>query len=300
MDKKRDSEAYIVILFYKFLSIADPEALRVQQLSLCQSLGLTGRLIIATEGINGTFEGTVNNVAKYIEAMHRDARFADISFKKSIGTGAAFPKLKIKVRDEIVALNPHREIDPTAQTAVELTASELQQWYDNDEDFVVLDLRNDYEIESGYFDKTINPGLDNFRDLTEEKINELATDERLKGKKVLTVCTGGIRCEKATCLMNDERFPELYQLKDGIHTYMEQYPNQHFKGTLFVFDNRSVTDLGAGEGREVVSKCEYCDEATENYVNDDSQTPSRKLLCCQDCYQEKKDILRAFVSNLQV
>ncbi len=285
---------YQVILFYKFVQIDNPELLRQEQHDLASKLGLLGRLLIASEGINGTFEGDPDAIKAYMEAMHADPRFADIAFKISEGNGSAFPKLKVKVRPEIVTLDPGREIDPTTQTATELTADELEKWYQNDEDFVVLDLRNDYEIKSGYFEKTVDPQLRNFRDLTDEKINQLANDERIKGKKVLTVCTGGIRCEKATCLMNDNRFPELYQLKDGIHTYMEQYPNSHFKGTLFVFDNRSATDLGAGENREVVSQCKYCAEPTENYVNDDSHKPSLKILCCDDCYEERKDSLRAY------
>ena len=287
---------FTVILFYKFIDVTDPLALQQEQLKLCQDLGLTGRLLIATEGINGTFEGVVENINTYIETMHADPRFADIKFKTSAGNGEAFPKLKIKVRDEIVTLRPSRPVCPAVETATELTAEELEQWYENGEDFVVLDLRNDYEIKCGYFEKTLDPGLRNFRDLDQAKINELANDPRVKGKKVLTVCTGGIRCEKATCLMDSELFPKLYQLKDGIHDYMEKFPNSHFKGTLFVFDNRSVTDLGAGVDREVVSQCKFCDRETENYVNDDSLKQSEKILCCEECFDDRADELRAFVS----
>ena len=288
---------YQVILFYKFIQLDDPEGLKEAQKELCDKIGLKGRLLISGEGINGTFEGSVDQISDYVQTMNADPRFDDIVYKYSASNGQAFTKLKIKVRDEIVTLNPSREIYPTTETAPELSADELQKWYEENEDFVVLDLRNDYEIKSGYFEKTVDPGLRTFRDLTDEKINELANNPAVKGKKVVTVCTGGIRCEKATCLMNDGRFPELYQLKDGIHTYMEKYPNQHFKGTLFVFDNRSTTDIGADPDREVVSQCFYCEEKTENYVNDDSQKPSVKILCCPDCFAERSDRLRGYVSR---
>ena len=291
------SQSHTVILFYKFIEIDEPEVFKNQQLELCESLGLTGRLLIASEGINGTFEGLDDRVQQYMQTMKADDRFSDIKFKTSAGNGNAFPKLKIKVRDGIVTLKPNRNVCPAVETATELTAEELQAWYEADEDFVVLDLRNEYEIASGYFEKTIDPGLRNFRDLDDKKIDELANDPRIKGKKVLTVCTGGIRCEKATCLMNDERFPDLYQLKDGIHDYMEKFPNQYFRGTLFVFDNRNVVDLGADEQNSVISTCQFCDEPTKHYVNDDSKQQSEKILCCENCYEIRAEDLRPFVAQ---
>jgi len=113
---------------------------------------------------------------------------------------------------------------------------------------------------------------------------------------VVTVCTGGIRCEKATCLLKREGFKNIYQLQDGIHTYMAQFPNRHFKGTLFVFDNRMTTDVVALPAKEIIGRCLYCAGQTENYACDDSVRPSRKILCCVDCFEDRKDILRASVA----
>ena len=289
------NQDYQVILFYKFIHIKDPELLRDQQRALCEELGLMGRLLIASEGINGTFEGSTKAVKDYVEYMNNHELFSDMSFKYSNSNGQAFHKLKVKVRPEIVTLKSDRVLNPQTETAPEITAEELEKWYEQGEDFVVLDLRNSYEIESGYFEKTYDPGLENFRDFN-DKLDEIASDPRVKGKKIVPVCTGGIRCEKATCLMDDERFPEVYQLKDGIHDYMAKFPNSHFKGSLFVFDNRNVTDIGAGGKREIVGICSYCENKTENYVNDDSVRPSKKLLCCHECYELRADTLRAFVA----
>lgn len=279
---------YIILLFYKFVELNDPEALCTDQKSLCTMFGLHGRILIAREGINGTLEGTSESIARYKAALREDTRFSDIAFKESAGTGVAFTKLEIKVRPEVVTLGAGT-FDIASETAPEITAEELESLYASGEDFVVLDLRNDYEIESGKFEKTVHPNLRNFRDLP-AKMPELAA---LKNKKVVTVCTGGIRCEKATCLLKREGFDNVYQLKDGIHTYMEKYPGSHFKGTLFVFDNRMTTPVVEGADREVIGSCQYCREACEDYYSDDRFRPSLKVLCCGSCISQHAELRTA-------
>lgn len=271
-------EDYRVILFYKFTEIDNPESVRDEQKTLCERLGLKGRVLVGEEGINATLEGTSSNIRKYEELLKQNPLFADIVFKESPGNGKSFAKLKVKVRKEIVTLGVGK-FDVKKDTAKEVTADELHNMYENGEDFVILDLRNDYEIEAGHFEKTINPKLRNFRDLP-GKLDEI---ENLKDKKVVAVCTGGIRCEKATCLLGKEGFKNLYQLKDGIHTYMEKYPGHHFKGTLFVFDNRMTTPVVDSENREIIGQCVYCSKKCESFYNNDSVRPSRKVICCGPC-----------------
>jgi UPF0176 protein len=278
---------YKVILFYKFIDLAEPEKFMNEQKEICQSLGLLGRMLIAHEGINGTFEGAAEDIEKYKLALRQYPEFADIAIKESAGTGSAFSRLEIKVRKEVVTLGAG-EFDIKNETAKEISADEFENLYKNNEDFVVLDLRNDYEINVGRFEKTYDPGLRNFRDLP-EKLKEL---EPLKNKKVITVCTGGIRCEKATCLLKREGFENIYQLKDGIHTYMAKYPGQHFKGTLFVFDNRIMTDVVETPNREVVGSCNYCGTKSEDFYNNDTVRPSVKTICCPSCYKLHADELR--------
>ncbi len=282
-----EPETYKVILFYKFVDIADPKQLMLEQKELCASLNLKGRMLIGEEGVNGTFEGKVADVDTYMREFRKDPRFSDIVFKESEGNGKGFTKLKIKVRDEIVTLGAGR-FDVKKETAKEITADEFDKLYENDEDFVVLDLRNDFEVEAGYFEKTFDPKLVNFRDLP-EKLPEL---EPLKKKKVIAVCTGGIRCEKATCLMKREGFENIYQLKDGIHTYMAKYPGKHFKGSLYVFDNRLITEVVDTPNREIVGKCLYCGSICEDFYSNDNFTPSRKVICCPNCLKVTTDNLR--------
>ena len=289
---------FIVILFYKFVDINDPAGLVVAHKEKCAELGLKGRMLIAPEGVNGTFEGTREQIDAYLAFFRSDSRFADMKVKESAGTGKAFHKCKIKARDEVVTLGAGR-FDVASETATELPAEELQKWYENDEDFVVLDLRNSYEIVSGQFDRTIDPGLSNFRDLP-QKIADLKNSPELAGKKVVTVCTGGIRCEKATCLLKREGFTDIYQLKDGIHTYMDKFPGEHFKGTLFVFDDRMTTDVAPIAEKVVIGTCSFCPNRTENYCSDDSVRPSKKLLCCESCWEREGSRLRAGVTDMSV
>lgn len=274
---------HTIILFYKYVRIDNPEKLHDSQMELAKDLELTGRMIIAEEGINATFEGTDENIEKYIEEMKKDNRFEDVDFKKSEGTGKSFPKLSIKVRDEIVASRLDDDVDPTEDTGTYIKPDELHEWFEKDKEFKVIDMRNSYEYISGHFEKSVDPGMKVFRDLP-EKVEEI---EELKEKPVVTVCTGGIRCEKASAFLKKKGFKNVYQLKGGIHRYIEKYPEGHFKGALYVFDGRVTMDTAPKEKRDVVGMCEFCSDPTEHYVDDDSTTPSRQILCCNDCFQKK-------------
>lgn len=281
-----------VILFYCFTPIENPAAFRDEQKALCLSLNLKGRLLIAPEGINGTFEGAVEDIEAYKKALTALPAFKDLVFKESVGNGKGFNKLEIKAKKEVVTLGVY-DLNIKEETAPEITAEELENLYAKDEDFVVLDLRNDFEVEVGRFEKTVDPKLRNFRDLPDI----LPSLKHLKDKKVVAVCTGGIRCEKATCLLKREGFKDLYQLKDGIHTYMQQYPASKFKGSLYVFDNRLITTVVEGAEHEVIGRCAYCGNSCEQFYSDDSQRPSRKVICCETCYPNYSSILRSCVSE---
>lgn len=284
------NEDYIVILFYKFSKIKNPEQMVKKQRKIAEAFDLKGRMLIAPEGVNATFEGTAKNIKGYVRKLKTQAMFKNVVFKESAGNGKAFTKLMVKTRPETVTLGVG-DLDVKKNTSKMVTAAELNKMYDKKEDFVVLDLRNDYEIQAGYFENTINPKMRFFRELP-EKLKEL---EHLKDKKVVTVCTGDIRCEKGTCLLKKEGFKNVYQLKDGIHTYMKKYPAKRFKGTLFVFDNRMTTPVVDAPNREVVARCEYCNKKCETFYNDDSVRPSRKVVCCDACIRTRKNRLRACI-----
>lgn len=276
---------YQIILYYKYTSIENPKEEMEKQRAVCEVLGLKGRVIVAEEGVNGTLEGTLENTEKYIAWMLQNRKFENIHWKKSVGTGDAFPKLSVKVRKEIVSLHLHDDdINPNVITGVHLKPKELRQWYEEGKEFYVVDMRNDYELKVGKFENTVFPGMENFRDL-KEKIKDI---ESLKDKTVLTVCTGGVRCEKASGFLKKEGFSDVYQLDGGIVSYMEKYPAKDFKGSLYVFDKRITMHFNDPATHEVIGRCERCDVASEKYVNCAAMDCHKHFIICDRCLE--KDI----------
>lgn len=275
---------YQILLWYKYVPIDNPVHEMREQRRTCESLGLKGRIIIASEGINGTVEGTVAATEKYIKITEKDPRYKGIHWKKSVGTGSAFPKLSIKVREEIVSMHLHEnDIKPWSVTGKYLSPEELHSWFENKQEFFIVDMRNDYEQKSGYFEGSILPPLTNYRDLP--KLLPLLKD--LKDKKVLTVCTGGVRCEKASGFLVSNGFSDVYQLHGGIVSYMEKYPNEHFRGKLYVFDQRILMGFNTKDSKhEVVGICEKCNEKSEHYINCDTIGCHRHFILCENCIEK--------------
>lgn len=274
-----------IIIFYRYTNVADPEGFMAWQKKIGAALGLSGRILIATEGINGTLEGKVEDLAEYERLMHLQdgsagtfGNFSDVWFKHSPGTGTAFPKLKVKVRNEIVTLGLGEEdVDPNQVTGTHITPEELKNWITSGEEFEIIDMRNDYEYKVGHFRNSINPMMENFRDLS-KVAPEL---EPLKEKKVLTVCTYGVRCEKASGYLKKKGFKDVYQLDGGIGTYMKAFPGEDFLGALYVFDDR-ITERFT-DNYEVVGVCESCNEKSEHYSNCAFDDCHKKMIVCESC-----------------
>ncbi len=295
------TDKYTIILFYKYTHIENPKELRDEQFLICTRLGMKGRMIVASEGINGTYEGTDEACREYMAFMKADPRFADIHWKVSKGTedGTAFPRLSVKVRKEIVSLHLSNDpegkstsygagadIDPNKLTGVHLKPEELRKWYEEGKEFHIVDMRNDYELRVGKFEGTVFPQLNNFRDLR-ENISKL---EDLKDKTVLTVCTGGVRCEKASGLLVREGFKDVHQLDGGIVSYMEKYPGQDFKGSLYVFDKRIVMNFddpkNKSQQHEIIGRCDKCGVPSEHYVNCGNLMCHDHFICCENCLEK--------------
>lgn len=268
---------YQVLLFYKYVTIEEPHEYVSHFRALCEKYNLKGRVLIAEEGINATLEGFTEDTEQFVHEWKSDERFSDVQIKRSEGTGASFPRLSVKVRNEIVGTRFPKEVDPRVKTAPYVTADELHSMYENREDFVVIDMRNSYEYASGHFENSIDPGMDASRELP-EKLNVI---DFSKDKKVITVCTGGIRCEKMSAYLLHKGFENVYQLDGGMHTYMEKYPEGHFKGTLFTFDDRMTMDFGGK--REIIGMCKLCSEKTEKYQNCSNAECNMLFLVCDDC-----------------
>lgn len=275
---------YEILLYYKYTTVDDPYELCQAQRLLCERLGLKGRIIVAPEGINGTVEGTVENTQKYIYETTKDPRFGDMVFKRSQGTGNAFPKLSVKARSEIVSAHlGDADVNPARVTGKYVEAQELHDWIHSKKEFYITDMRNDYEHAVGFFKNSILPPIGHFRDL--KKI--LPTLEHLKSKTIVTVCTGGVRCEKASGFLVTQGFNDVYQLHNGIVSYMEKYPNEDFAGKLYVFDGRVTMAFGESREAEVVGRCAKCLAPSENYVNCSQPTCHAHFICCTACLNKR-------------
>lgn len=279
---------YQIILYYKYVLIDNPQKLRDEQFDFCETHNLKGRIIVATEGINGTLEGTYENVKKYVDYMLKNPQFKDMNFKYSDGNGDSFPKLSVKVKDEIVTTRlGEDDINPNELTGKYITAEELHNLFESQQEFYIIDMRNDYEHKVGHFKNSILPNLHHFRDLP--KI--LPDIEHLKNKKIVTVCTGGVRCEKASGYLMSKGFNDVSQLQNGIVTYMEKYPNENFLGELYVFDQRVIMGFNLDSPEHVViGKCELCGKTDNTYINCANDECHIHFICCENCQDTNKKV----------
>ncbi len=249
---------YPVILFYKYVEIADADIFARSQRALCESLGLKGRVLIASEGINGTLAGTAEDVDRYIAALRADPRFSDIEIKRSSGDAGTFPKLVVKVRREIVTLGAGA-IPPDREN--HLSPAEWKNLMEQNRDVVLLDIRNRFESAAGKFENAVTCDIEHFRELP-EYVDRL---QDLKNKTVLMYCTGGIRCEKASTLFKRKGFENVFQLHGGIAAYQEQFGNEHWQGECFVFDQRMTVRVE--EGLVQIGRCAHTGRESSRFVN---------------------------------
>jgi len=267
---------YQVLLYYCYTPIADPDAFREEHHLFCLDNNLKGRIIIASEGINGTVSGLKEDCQRYMEHIKADARFASLEFKVEDLEVGAFKKLNVRVKSEIV-YSGFSHIDPNERTGIHLEPDQFKEIKDQ-EDVVLLDCRSTYEHSVGRFKNAITMDIENFRDMP-EKIQEL---QKYKDKKVVTYCTGGIKCEKASAYLLEQGFENVYQLHGGIIKYGIEEGGEDFDGKCYVFDNRIVADVNT-INPEVVATCYVCDTKTDRMVNCANSECNKHVPICEKC-----------------
>lgn len=273
------NDSYRVLLYYKYVHIENPEEFAAQHLKFCKELGLRGRILVAEEGINGTVSGTVDQTEEYIRVMHEDPRFSDMTFKIDETDGHAFKKMHVRPRKEIVTLGLEDDVNPNEITGKYLEPKEFFEAM-QDSETVVIDARNDYEYDLGHFRGAIRPDIKAFRDLP-EWIKE--NKDMFKDKKVLTYCTGGIRCEKFSGWLVKEGFEDVSQLHGGIATYSKdpEVKGQLWDGKMYVFDERISVPINRVE-HVVVGKDYFTGEPCERYVNCANPECNRQFLTSEE------------------
>ena len=281
-----------ILLYYVFTPLSDPEAIRLWQRDLCESLGLRGRILISKDGLNGTVGGDLPALKRYVRKTRQYAPFADIDFKWSEGTGLDesgasldFPRLVVKVRDEIVSFGSPEALTVNADGVVgggtRLAPAELHALVaERGDDVVFFDGRNAFEAEIGRFRGAVVPDVANTREFAAEL--DSGKYDHLKGQPVVTYCTGGIRCEVLSSLMTDRGFGEVYQLEGGIVRYGEAYGDDGlWDGSLYVFDQRMSVDFS--DHTAVLGTCQVCGEGTKNMLNCRDLSCREQLVACPDC-----------------
>jgi len=283
---------YRIIAIYKFVPLPDYVALRESLSKVCAENHLSGTLLVAEEGLNGTIAGRTDGIQALIAFLDADSRFEGLSLKESWADQNPFLRMKVRLKKEIVTLG-QEDIDPTKEVG---TYVKPEQWNAliQRQDVVVIDTRNDYEIEIGTFKHAVNPNTKTFREFP-----KWVSDERSLQKKpaVAMFCTGGIRCEKATAYMLQQGFEEVYHLEGGILKYLETVPQDEslWEGECFVFDDRVSVDHALEPGS--YDMCHGCrcpisdlEKSSPEYI---------RGVCCPRCHRELTDLQKTRFTERQ-
>lgn len=277
-----------ILLYYKFAPLSDPEAVRLWQKTLCEKLNLKGRVLISAHGLNGTVGGEMDDLKAYIKETKSFVPFKGIVFKWSDGTRDDFPKLSVKVRDEIVAFDAADELRVDESGVMgggkHLKPKQVHELVEKyGDDVVFFDGRNKHEAAIGKFKNAVVPDVETSRDFVREL--ESGKYEDLKDKKIVTYCTGGIRCEILSSLMKNRGFDDVYQIDGGIVKYGEAYRDDGlWEGSLYVFDDRM--NVKFSDRAVDIGECVHCDSKTSNYENCAEVSCNKLVLVCDACTHE--------------
>ncbi|MED1864566.1 rhodanese-related sulfurtransferase [Fictibacillus nanhaiensis] len=275
-----------VLLYYKYVPIDDPESFKDEHLKFCKDLGLLGRIIVAPEGINGTVSGTYEQTQIYMDHLKADPRFEDIVFKIDEVEEHAFKKIFVRHKKELVTWRFEDDVDPNQLSGKRLSPKEFYEAL-QDEDVIVIDGRNDYEYEIGHFRGAIRPDVKASRDFPKWVRENIS---QFKDKKVLTYCTGGIRCEKFSGFLLQEGFQDVSQLEGGIVTYGkdDEVQGKLWDGKLYVFDERISVPVNRTDEDVVIATCYYCGKTEDRYVNCANPECNKQHVCCTECEVKHK------------
>ena len=273
------SDGVVVSALYRFARFPDFESFRQPLLDLMFERQVRGTLLLAAEGINGTIAGTREGIDAVVSWLQQDERFSGLETKESFVNENPFYRTKVKLKKEIVTMGVEN-IDPNEIVGTYVEASE---WNDliSDPDVLLLDTRNQYEVEIGTFQGAVNPHTDSFREFPDYVEKNL---DPKKHKKVAMFCTGGIRCEKSTAFLKQQGFENVFHLQGGILKYLESVPESETKwqGECFVFDNRVTVNHQLEQGN--YDQCHACrmpitdeDKTSEHY---------QQGVSCSHCYNK--------------
>ena len=277
-----------VILYYGFTPLSDLEAVRLWQRELCERLELKGRILLSTHGINGMVGGGLSALATYISRTKEYPGFKKIDFKWSDGTGHDFPRLRVRVRDEIVTFGAPGELEVDDRGVVgggvRLKPREVNELVEErGDDVVFFDARNAFEAKIGRFKNAVVPEVKATRDFVGEF--DSGKFDHLKDRPIVTYCTGGVRCEVLSSVMKKRGFHEVYQLDGGIVRYGEEFGDKGlWEGSLYLFDSRMNHEFS--DESKTLGQCERCFSPTSKFYNCANLACRKLILLCATCKAE--------------
>lgn len=281
-----------IILYYAFAPVADPTAVVLWQRTLCESLELTGRVIVSPHGINGTLGGAMANLKKYARQTKEFPGFGKMDVKWSMGTGNDFPRLSVKARDELVAFASPDEItvgvEGVTNGGVHLSPREVNELvHARADDVVFFDGRNSFEARIGKFTGAVVPDVRTSHDFIAEL--DSGKYDHLKDKAIVTYCTGGVRCEILSAAMLNRGFNEVYQIEGGIVRYGETFRDKGlWEGALYVFDNREVTRFSPNAAD--IGECDLCGGPTSQVLNCNNLACRHRAVVCESCSTDRTSL----------
>ncbi|MEM7175727.1 MAG: rhodanese-related sulfurtransferase [Chlamydiota bacterium] len=276
---------YLVLSFYLLEPIANPDFEVKRFHRFFADKDIKGRIYISREGVNAQMSVREEEAPLFYDWLAADPRFAAVDIKVQMYDGHAFPKMTVKYRKQLVALDC--EIDLSLRGDY-LSPKEWAEKLDQrNAETLVLDVRNDYEWDVGHFEGAKRPACKTFREfpVTVERIKAQYDREKTQ---IMMSCTGGIRCELYSCLLKRQGFKHVYQLKGGVINYGLEVGTKHWKGELFVFDDRLVVPLSTNQKSTVIGKCSICTAKTRAYYNCANMDCNQLFLSCSTCIQKQR------------
>ncbi|MEX2367759.1 MAG: rhodanese-related sulfurtransferase [Pseudohongiellaceae bacterium] len=270
----------VVCALYHFVHLDDYRLLRKPLLEQMLANEVKGTLLLAQEGINGTIAGSRQGMDAVLAWLRSDPRLSDLDCKEAFDDEIPFYRSKVKLKKEIVTMGVEG-IDPKHKTGTHIEARHWNRLI-GDPDILLIDTRNQYEVEIGTFKNAVNPGTESFREFPDYVARNL---DPARHKKVAMFCTGGIRCEKSTAYLKEQGFEEVYHLKGGILKYLEEVKPEDslWQGECFVFDNRVAVDHSLQKGG--YDQCHAC---RLPITGQDKQSPLyEKGVSCPRCHGKK-------------
>jgi UPF0176 protein len=293
---------YQIKAFYKFTSLEKTDLLTIQDSlnRLAADTQTCGLIVLGKEGYNGTIAGAEPGITRFIESLNSYLDFSEVLIKESTAPFQPFKRFKAEIRNEIITLTKPEHtrplIEPPTTSSTHLSAEAWHRLLESEEDFLLVDTRNEYETALGTFKNSLIPPLQKFSDFPEY----IAQKDIPKDKKLLLFCTGGIRCEKAVPELKRQGYHNVFQLEGGILKYLEEFPNAHYEGECFVFDQRVALDQDlcpskqwklcphCGNPGSIRIECSMCGKNGNVCENCARFSNIREKTCSKNCHEHLK------------